>query len=103
MGWGEGTISARMGFARSNMALVSPAHPEYREFLMDQYMQMIRDGAEGFQLDKTSAVGMLDFNPTLPVSPDKSLVAGVLDTFQELLAKGRQINPDFSLASEILD
>jgi hypothetical protein len=100
-GWGEGTISARMGLARSNMTAVSPAHPEFRKFLMDQYMQMIRDGAEGFQLDKTNLVGLLDFNPTLPVSPDKSLFNGVLDTFQELLQKGRQINPAFSLASEI--
>ena len=101
MGWGEGTISARLGLARSNMAVVSPSHPEFRKFLMDQYMQMIRDGAEDFQLDKTNAVGMLDFNPALKVSPDKSLVNGVLDTFQELLKKGRAINPDFSLASEI--
>lgn len=101
MGWGEGTISARMGLARSNMAVVSPAHPEFRKFLMDQYMQMIRDGAEGFQLDKTTALAMLDFNPRLPVSPDKSLVGGVLDTFQELITRGRQVNPNFSLASEI--
>jgi hypothetical protein len=100
-GWGEGTISARVGQARSNMTLVSPAHPEFRKFLMDQYMQMIRDGAEGFQLDKTILVDSLDFNPALPVSPDKSLIVGVLDTFKELLQKGRQINPNFSLASEI--
>jgi hypothetical protein len=99
-GWGEGTISARMGLARSNMTLVSPAHPEFRKFLMDQYLQMIRDGAEGFQLDKTILMGQLDFNPTLPVSPDKSLIQGVLDTFQELLQKGRLMNPKFSLASE---
>jgi hypothetical protein len=101
MGWGEGTISARLGMARSNMAVVSPSHPEYRKFLMDQYMQMIRDGAEGFQLDKTTALTMLDFNPTLKISPDKSLVDGVFGTFDELLKKGREINPDFSLASEI--
>ncbi len=101
MGWGEGTISARMGLARSNMTLVSPAHPEFRKFLMDQYMEMIRDGADGFQLDKTCVIDALDFNPALPISPDKSLIGGVLDTFKELLEKGRQINPDFSLASEI--
>lgn len=101
MGFGEGTISARMSLARSNMAVISPAHPAFRTFLMDQYLQMIRDGAEGFQLDKTGVVGSLDFNPALPVSPDKSLIVGVLDTFRELLEKGRQINPAFSLASEI--
>lgn len=94
-GWGEGTISARMGLARSNMTAVSP------QFLMDQYLRMVRDGADGFQLDQTNLVGLLDFNPALPVSPDKSLIGGVISTFEELLEKGRKINPDFPLASEI--
>jgi hypothetical protein len=98
-GWGEGTITARMGLARSNMTLVSPSHPEFRKFLMDQYMQMIRDGADGFQLDKTLVLA-LDFNPSLTVSPDKSLIGGILATYDELLKKGREINPGFSLASE---
>jgi hypothetical protein len=100
MGWGEGTIAARMGLARSNMTLVSPVHPNFRTFLMNQYLQMVRDGADGFQLDKTG-VGLLDFNRSLPVSPDKSLPSGTLTTFQELLQKARAINPNFSLASEI--
>lgn len=100
-GWGEGTISARAGLARSNMALVSPAHPEFRKFLMDQYLQLVRDGADGFQLDKTGGVALLDFNNRLPVSPDKSLPQGVLDTFKELLPAARKINPGFSLAGEI--
>lgn len=100
-GWGEGTIGARMGLTRSNMTKVSPSHPEYREFLMEQYLQLVRDGAEGFQLDKTTSVNALDFNPRLLVSPDKSLIGGVLATFQELLQKARRINPKFALASEI--
>lgn len=100
-GWGEGTISARSGLTRSNMALVSPAHPEFRKFLMDQYLDLVRDGAEGFQLDKTNGLGVLDFNPHLPVSPDKSLPQGVLETFQQLIPAARAINPNFSLASEI--
>ncbi len=100
VGWGEGTISAREGLARSNMTLVSPSHPEFRKFLMDQYLQLVRDGAEGFQLDKTIAMSSLDFNHGLPVSPDKSLVQGVLETFKELLANARAIDPNFSLASE---
>jgi hypothetical protein len=89
-----------MGLARSNMTLVSPVHPNFRTFLMNQYLQMVRDGADGFQLDKTG-VGLLDFNRSLPVSPDKSLPSGTLTTFQELLQKARAINPNFSLASEI--
>jgi hypothetical protein len=100
-GWGEGTISARSGMTRSYMTLVSPAHPEFRQFLMAQYLDLVRDGAEGFQLDKTNDLGWLDFNPRLPVSPDKSLPQGVLETLKELLPAARAINPNFSLASEM--
>jgi Domain of unknown function (DUF6259) len=99
-GWGEGTIGARLGLARSNMAVMSPAHPEFRKLLVDQYLQLVRDGADGLQLDKTGIMWLLDFNPQLPVSPDRSLPQGVLETFAELLPKARAINPDFALASE---
>jgi hypothetical protein len=101
LGFGEGTISARMGLVQSNMAAISPSHPEFRKFLMDQYLPLVKDGADGFQFDKTTFDGYLDFNPLLPVSPDKSILPGVIATFQELLEKARKINPDFSLASEI--
>lgn len=101
LGWGEGTISARAGLTPSNMTLVSPAHPEFRKMLMDQYLQLVRDGADGFQLDKSNGSSMLDFNKQLPVSPDQSLVPGILDTFKELLPAARAIHPDFSLAGEV--
>jgi hypothetical protein len=100
-GWGEGTIGARLGLARSNMAVMSPAHSEFRNLLTDQYLELLRDGAEGLQLDKAGIMWPLDFNPQLPVSPDKSLPQGVLDTFAELLLRARAINPEFGLASEI--
>ena len=100
-GWGEGTISARSGLTRSNMTLVSPAHPEFRKYLIDQYLQLVRDGADGFQFDKTNALAALDFNPHLPVSPDKSLPQGLIDTFKELIPAARAINPNFAIASEI--
>lgn len=100
-GWGEGTISARVGFTRSNMTLVSPAHPAYRNYLIDQYLQLIKDGAEGFQFDKTNSLAALDFNPTVPTSPDKSLVDGVLSTYRDLLQKAHAIDPNLGIASEI--
>jgi hypothetical protein len=99
-GWGEGTIGARLGLTRSNMAVMSPAHLEFRKLLMDQYLQLVRDGADGLQLDKAGIMWPLDFNPQLPVSPDKSLPQGVLETFAELLSQARAINPRFALASE---
>ena len=82
------------------MAIVSPSHQEFRKLLMDQYIQLVRDGADGLQLDKTGIMWPLDFNPQLPVSPDKSLPQGVLETFAELLSQARAINPGFALASE---
>ncbi|MEN6601486.1 MAG: DUF6259 domain-containing protein [Bryobacteraceae bacterium] len=99
-GWGEGTISARMGLTRSNMTTISPAYPEVRKLLVDQFVDLVRDGAEGLQLDKTNGMSM-DFNPRLPVSPDRSLTSELLATFQEVLAKCRKVNPAFALASEI--
>jgi hypothetical protein len=60
----------------------------------------VRDGADGLQLDKTGIMWPLDFNPQLPVSPDRSLPQGVLETLAELLSRARAINPRFALASE---
>ena len=63
MGWGEGTISARLGMTRSNMTIASPSHPEYRKLLVDQFVERAGDGGEGFQFDKAGMTGGLDFNP----------------------------------------
>ena len=100
-GWGEGTISARMGLTQSNMTLVSPAHPEFRNLLLAQFVQLVKDGADGFQLDKTNAVGFLDFNPTIATSPDKSFTAELLSMLEEVVRRCREVNPAFALASEI--
>lgn len=83
------------------MAVMSPAHPEFRKLLRDQYLQLVRDGADGLQVDKAGIMWPLDFNSKLPVSPDKSLPQGVLDTYAELLPKARAIDRNFGLASEI--
>jgi len=100
MGWGEGTISARLGLTRSNMTLVSPSHPEFRQLLVDQFVERIEDGGEGFQLDKSGIISVLDFNPHLPTSPDRSLPEGVLLAYEEITAKTREVNPEVAIASE---
>jgi hypothetical protein len=64
-------------------------------------MDLVRDGTEGFQFDKTTILDVLDFSPNLPDSPDKSLVDGVLGTLREVRQKGREIDPGLSVASEI--
>jgi hypothetical protein len=99
-GWGEGTISARLGLTRSNMTLVSPSHPEFRKLLVDQCVERARDGGEGFQFDKAGMMGDLDFNPDLPTSPDRSLMEGVLQTYADILAKTREVDPETAIASE---
>lgn len=98
-GFGEGTMGARLGLTQSNMTMVSPQHPEFRNYLMGQYLDLVRDGADGFQLDKTHPAA-LDFNSLLPVSPDKSLNPGIIDVFRELLQKAHELNPSFALAAE---
>ena len=102
MGWGEGTMSARLGLTNSNMTLVSPAHPEFRKLLLDQFVQLVKDGADGFQLDKTNVVGFLDFNPELPTSPDKSFTQALLTMLDDVGRRCRAVNPEFALASEII-
>jgi hypothetical protein len=99
-GWGEGTASARMGLTRSNMVMISPSHPEVRKLLVDDFVECVKDGAEGFQLDKAGSIEYLDFNPTLPTSPDRSLAAGVLQAYVDIIARTREVNPDVAIASE---
>ena len=79
---------------------MSPSHPEFRELLVDQYLQRVKDGAEGFQIDHAVIDAFLDFNPTSPASPDKSLTQGILTTLSELLERSRKIDPSIALASE---
>src|SRR5208337_4952798 len=85
MGWGEGTNIARMGLTDHKMTFLSPAHPEFRKFEVDQFVQLVKDGADGFQFDKTAPTGRLDFNPRLSASPDRSLPEGILATLKEIL------------------
>jgi hypothetical protein len=99
-GWGEGTISARLGLTQSNMTLVSPSHPEFRKLLVDQFVERVKDGGQGFQLDKSGITGALDFNPELPASPDRSLPEGVLRTYIDIGHYTREVDPEVAIASE---
>lgn len=100
-GFGEGTISARLGLTQSNMAILGLAHPEVRKLLAEQLVALIESGAAALQLDKTTVLQYLDFNDELPTSPDRSLPEGLLQLFAEILARGVKIDPEFALASEM--
>ncbi len=101
MGWGEGTNIARIGLTDHKMTFLSPAHPEFRKFEVDQFVQLVKDGADGFQFDKTGPPGRLDFNPLLHTSPDRSLPEGILATLKEIHQSCRAVKPEFAFASEI--
>ncbi len=100
-GWGEGTISGHLDLTRSNMTLVSPAHPEYLKILVEQLVERVKDGGEAFQLDKSGITSYLDFNPDLPTSPDRSLPEGILLALEEITAQMRKVDPKFAIASEM--
>jgi hypothetical protein len=101
LGFGEGTIGARLGLARSNMAIIGLGHPEIQDRLVDQMMELVRDGAAALQLDKTVVVQYLDFNRRSPLGPDRSLPEGLLTVLERIRDGGRAIDPELALASEI--
>ena len=56
--------------------------------------------AAGLQIDKTCAVGHLDFNSMLAVGPDRSIPQGLLTAIREITEACRAENASFALASE---
>jgi hypothetical protein len=63
-------------------------------------LQLARDGADGFQIDKTVASRGLDFNPLNSRRPDEALQQGLVDAIAATYEKCRRVNPEFRLASE---
>jgi len=100
-GWGEGTISGRLGPTRHNMTLLTPSHPEVNKLLMNYYLDLVKSGADAFQFDKTLCIDV-DFNPLNKLGPDRAMPQGVFDMFAQVLKEGKKINPDLSIASEII-
>ena len=100
-GWGEGTISARIGITRHNMTKITPSHPEVNKLLMNYFLHLVKSGADGFQFDKTTSIDV-DFNPLLKLSPDRAMPQAVFDMLGQVLRKGKEINPQLAIASELI-
>jgi hypothetical protein len=96
--FGPSTIGGRLMGTSRHETIVSPSHPEYREEIIGQYLDRVRDGAEGLEIDGSMIQGVLDFNPNLPTSPDKSLPQGMRATYEEFLDRARKINPAVALS-----
>ena len=77
-GWGEGTISARAGLTRSNMTLVSPAHPEFRKFLIDQYLDSFAMARTAFNWISRPARACLTSTSSFPFLPTNRSCQGFL-------------------------
>lgn len=101
MGWGMGTAAARLGATRRPSVFASPAFPEYRRIVVDQMRKLAEIGADGVHVDKLAwSIVLLDFNPGLPLPPDRAPWQGILDAVGELLVSCREVNPEFSISAE---
>lgn len=100
-GWGEGTISARIGITRHNMTQITPSYPEVNRLLMNYFLDLVKSGADGFQFDKTTSIDF-DFNPLLALGPDRAMPQAIFDMLARVLTEGRKIDPQLSIASELI-
>ena len=99
MAWGESTLIARKALSVHRHVLASVT-PQLKKILEGYFLERVKDGADGFQIDKLCVGSTLDFNPLNTRKPDVALCEGLVEGIAELLAKCRRINPDFCLASE---
>ncbi len=99
MAWGEGTLIARKSISVHRHLLASVT-PEFEKMMEDYLLDLVRDGAHGFQIDKMCVGSMLDFNPLNKEKPDVALCEGLIQAIGRLFEKCRKINPNFRIASE---
>jgi hypothetical protein len=99
MGWGESTFLARSGM-NVRYHVRSSVTPEIEKILGDQFAELVREGARGFQIDKVCVAAALDFNPLNTMKPDVALCEGLVQAIDRLFKQCRAINPDFRSASE---
>ena len=99
MAWGESTLMARKGL-NVRRHLLSSVVPEMEEILEKHYLELVKDGADGLQIDKVCVGSFLDFNPLNTEKPDVAMCEGLVQSMGRMLEKCRRINPDFCFGSE---
>lgn len=99
MGWGESTYLARSGM-NVRYHVRSSVTPEIEKILADQFVELVKEGAHGFQMDKVCVGAALDFNPINTLKPDVALCEGLVQAIDRLFIACRKVDPDFRSASE---
>jgi len=99
MGWGESTLLARRSL-NVRYHVRSSVTPRIEEILEGYFLQLVKDGASGFQIDKVCVGSALDFNPLNTLKPDVALCEGLVQAIDRLYKKCQAINPGFRIASE---
>ena len=97
-GYGMGTVWARLGHPKM-LTWISPAFPEYRKILVDQFVKLARIGADGIHVDKMVA-SAIDYNPDSPLSPDSAPWEGAAILTKEIMAACRKYNPNWAMSFE---
>jgi hypothetical protein len=99
MGWGESTLLARKQLS-VRYHVRSSVIPEIENILDGYFEQLVKYGADGFQIDKVCVGSTLDFNPLNTAKPDIALCEGLVQSIGRVYKKCKEINPDFCVASE---
>lgn len=99
MGWGESTLLARKGLDVRYHVRASVV-PGLRKILDDQFVQLVKDGAQGLQMDKVISGTSLDFNPLNSLKPDVALMEGLVDAIANLDQQCKKVDPEFEMAGE---
>ena len=99
MGWGESTLLARRSL-NVRYHVRSSVTSRIEEILEGYFLQLVKDGASGFQIDKVCVGSALDFNPLNTRKPDVALCEGLVKAIAQLFQKCQAITPDFRMASE---
>jgi len=97
-GWPMGTLWGRMGHPK-RMVWANPAFPEYRKIIVDQFARLAEIGADGVHVDKMFP-SAIDYNPNLPMSPDRATWEGAIMLTKEVFAACRKHSPDWAMSFE---
>jgi len=100
MGWGMGTLGARLGYTRRPLVPCNPGITRFREIIVRQLVHLAEIGADGVHFDKLGWPIGLDFNPRSDFTPDRGPAEGILLALHETLDACRRINPHFVISCE---